>query len=184
MRCAAPGYPKDDRHTPSCRDPRRRRGGVIAADGGGRGRHARTPQGAPPRARRSEDRRAPGPHRQRPPATAREGFLSCWPHGRREILVEIAYYGSSSANQVTSMPDRLFTDRAALASLCRRRQIRRLWLFGSLLKGNARSDSDVSICWSNSRVKRSQASSTLQRSSTSCRRCLRDGGWICALPRI
>ena len=43
------------------------------------------------------------------------------------------------------MPDRLFTDHAALASLCRRRQIRRLWLFGSLLKGNARSDSDVDL---------------------------------------
>ena len=34
------------------------------ADGAGRGRHPRTPQGAPPRADRSEDRRAPGPHRQ------------------------------------------------------------------------------------------------------------------------
>ena len=43
------------------------------------------------------------------------------------------------------MPDRLFTDRAALASLCRRRQIRRLSLFGSLLNGNARSDSDVDL---------------------------------------
>ena len=36
------------------------------------------------------------------------------------------------------MPDRLFSDRAALASLCRRRQIRRLSLFGSALKANAR----------------------------------------------
>jgi len=42
----------------------RRCGGLFAADGGGRGGHARTPQSAAPRARRSEDRRAPRPHRQ------------------------------------------------------------------------------------------------------------------------
>ena len=49
------------------------------------------------------------------------------------------------AKQVTSTPDRLFTDRAALASLCRRRQIRRLSLFGSVLKGKARPDSDIDL---------------------------------------
>jgi predicted nucleotidyltransferase len=43
------------------------------------------------------------------------------------------------------MPDRLFTDRAALAALCRRRGIRRLSLFGSVLKGTARPDSDVDL---------------------------------------
>ena len=43
------------------------------------------------------------------------------------------------------MPDCLFTDRAALASLCRRRQIRRLSLFGSALQGNARPESDVDL---------------------------------------
>src|SRR5437870_4081801 len=43
------------------------------------------------------------------------------------------------------MPDRLFTDRAALADLCRRHHIRRLSLFGSVLKGTARSDSDVDL---------------------------------------
>jgi uncharacterized protein len=46
---------------------------------------------------------------------------------------------------VTNIPDRLFTDRAALASLCRRRLIRRLSLFGSVLRGNARPDSDVDL---------------------------------------
>jgi predicted nucleotidyltransferase len=46
---------------------------------------------------------------------------------------------------VTSIPDRLFTDRAALASLCRRHQIRRLSLFGSTLRGNARPESDVDL---------------------------------------
>ena len=46
---------------------------------------------------------------------------------------------------MTSISDRLFADRAALASLCRRRRIRRLSLFGSALKGNARPDSDVDI---------------------------------------
>ena len=43
------------------------------------------------------------------------------------------------------MPDRLFINRTALASLCRRRHIRRLSLFGSVLKGNARPDSDVDL---------------------------------------
>lgn len=43
------------------------------------------------------------------------------------------------------MPHRLFTDRAALAALCRRRGIRRLSLFGSVLKGTARPDSDVDL---------------------------------------
>ena len=39
----------------------------------------------------------------------------------------------------------VFIDRAALAALCRRRRIRRLSLFGSTLKGGARSDSDVDL---------------------------------------
>jgi predicted nucleotidyltransferase len=43
------------------------------------------------------------------------------------------------------MPDCLFTDRAALASPCRRRHICRLSLFGSALKGNARQDSDIDL---------------------------------------
>jgi uncharacterized protein len=47
--------------------------------------------------------------------------------------------------RVDSMPDHLFTDRDALTSLCRRRHIRRLSLFGSVLKGNARPDSDVDL---------------------------------------
>jgi uncharacterized protein len=40
---------------------------------------------------------------------------------------------------------RPFTDQAALWSLCRRRQIRRLSLFGSVLKGDTRLDSDVDL---------------------------------------
>jgi predicted nucleotidyltransferase len=43
------------------------------------------------------------------------------------------------------MLDHLFADRAALALLCRRCHIRRLSLFGSVLKGNARPDSDVDL---------------------------------------
>lgn len=39
----------------------------------------------------------------------------------------------------------LFTDRDALASLCRRRHIRRLSLFGSVLHGTNRPDSDVDL---------------------------------------
>jgi hypothetical protein len=46
---------------------------------------------------------------------------------------------------MTSMPHRLFADRAALASLCRRRQIRRLSLFGSVLRGDAGPDSDIDL---------------------------------------
>jgi uncharacterized protein len=43
------------------------------------------------------------------------------------------------------MPTRLFTDPAALAALCQRHRIRRLSLFGSVLKGTARPDSDVDL---------------------------------------
>ena len=46
---------------------------------------------------------------------------------------------------MTSTRDRLFADRAALASLCRRRHIRRLSLFGSVLRGDAGPDSDVDL---------------------------------------
>ena len=41
--------------------------------------------------------------------------------------------------------NRPFTDRGALGSLCRRRQIRRLSLFGSVLRGDARPDSDIDL---------------------------------------
>ena len=44
-----------------------------------------------------------------------------------------------------SMPNRLFSDPDALASLCRRYRIRRLSLFGSTLTGAARPDSDVDL---------------------------------------
>ena len=43
------------------------------------------------------------------------------------------------------MDDRLFMDRQALATFCRRHHIRRLSLFGSVLKGTARPDSDVDL---------------------------------------
>jgi predicted nucleotidyltransferase len=43
------------------------------------------------------------------------------------------------------MPDRLFTARAALVSLCRRHHIRRLSLFPSVLKGTERPDSDLDL---------------------------------------
>jgi uncharacterized protein len=43
------------------------------------------------------------------------------------------------------MPDRLFTDRAALIALCRRHGIRRLSLFGSVLKETDRADSDIDL---------------------------------------
>jgi predicted nucleotidyltransferase len=39
----------------------------------------------------------------------------------------------------------LFTDLAELATLCRRRRIRRLSVFGSTLKGVARPNSDVDL---------------------------------------
>ncbi|MGP0061762.1 MAG: nucleotidyltransferase family protein [Beijerinckiaceae bacterium] len=43
------------------------------------------------------------------------------------------------------MTDRLFVDHAALTKLCRSHHIRRLSLFGSVLKGTARSDSDIDL---------------------------------------
>jgi predicted nucleotidyltransferase len=43
------------------------------------------------------------------------------------------------------MPERLFQDQDTLTSLCRRHAILRLSLFGSVLKGTARPDSDVDL---------------------------------------
>jgi len=43
------------------------------------------------------------------------------------------------------MPERLFDNPDALAALCRKHAIRRLSLFGSVLKGTARPDSDVDL---------------------------------------
>lgn len=43
------------------------------------------------------------------------------------------------------MQHRLFSDQNALAELCRRHHIRRLSLFGSVLKGTDRPDSDVDL---------------------------------------
>jgi uncharacterized protein len=43
------------------------------------------------------------------------------------------------------MPGRLFFDRDVLADVCRRRHIRRLSLFGPVLKGVERVNSDVDL---------------------------------------
>ena len=43
------------------------------------------------------------------------------------------------------MSGRLFTDTAALEAVCHRHRIRKLALFGSVLKGTAHSDSDVDM---------------------------------------
>ncbi len=43
------------------------------------------------------------------------------------------------------MAEGLFADRTALSALCRQYHIRRLSLFGSVLKGTARTDSDVDL---------------------------------------
>lgn len=43
------------------------------------------------------------------------------------------------------MAHRIFPDPDALASLCRRRQIRRLSLFGSTMRGTNKPDSDVDL---------------------------------------
>jgi len=43
------------------------------------------------------------------------------------------------------MREGLFSDPEALAALCRRYRIRRLSLFGSILSGDARPDSDVDL---------------------------------------
>jgi predicted nucleotidyltransferase len=43
------------------------------------------------------------------------------------------------------LTDLLFRDREALAAFCKRHHVRRLSLFGSVLKGAARPDSDVDL---------------------------------------
>ena len=43
------------------------------------------------------------------------------------------------------MTSSFFPDEARLADLCRRRRIRKLSLFGSMLKGSSRPDSDVDL---------------------------------------
>jgi predicted nucleotidyltransferase len=43
------------------------------------------------------------------------------------------------------MTESLFADRTALAALCRQHHIRRLSLFGSVLKETAQQDSDVDL---------------------------------------
>jgi predicted nucleotidyltransferase len=47
--------------------------------------------------------------------------------------------------KVAPMKQALFADRAMLDALCRRYAIRRISLFGSVLKGTARQDSDVDL---------------------------------------
>jgi predicted nucleotidyltransferase len=49
------------------------------------------------------------------------------------------------AEEKDPMAHPLFADRVKLAELCRRHRIRRLSLFGSVLKGTARPDSDVDL---------------------------------------
>jgi predicted nucleotidyltransferase len=48
-------------------------------------------------------------------------------------------------SQEVGMPEQLFTDREALAALCRRHHIRRLSLFGSVRTGASRPDSDIDL---------------------------------------
>jgi uncharacterized protein len=43
------------------------------------------------------------------------------------------------------MTEPLFTDREALSAVCRRHHIRRLSVFGSVLKGVSRPESDVDL---------------------------------------
>jgi predicted nucleotidyltransferase len=50
---------------------------------------------------------------------------------------------ASSGDKGAHMNAHLSFDRDALADLCRRHYIRRLALFGSVLKGTARADSDI-----------------------------------------
>jgi adenylate cyclase len=63
-RCHRPSNGYLDRYPPSCRDSRRRCGRLFAADGSGRGRHARTAQGASARVGRSENHGTPLPDRE------------------------------------------------------------------------------------------------------------------------
>jgi len=51
----------------------------------------------------------------------------------------------SEAEGRTGTGEPLFRDVDALASICRRHRIRRLSLFGSMLKGVSRPDSDIDL---------------------------------------
>jgi uncharacterized protein len=63
----------------------------------------------------------------------------------RRFISGVPIHQSGPGRRMSAMSDRLFTDRAALAALCPRRGIRRLSLFGSVLKGIARPDSNVDL---------------------------------------
>jgi predicted nucleotidyltransferase len=55
------------------------------------------------------------------------------------------FWNASRNEEGCELPDSLFTDRAALAAVCRRFHVRRLSLFGSTLRGTARPDSDIDL---------------------------------------
>ncbi len=52
---------------------------------------------------------------------------------------------NTSIRTEAAVVQEVFRDRPALAALCRRHHIRRLALFGSVLKGTAQPDSDVDL---------------------------------------
>jgi uncharacterized protein len=77
----------------------------------------------------------------------------------------------------------LFTDRDGLSSLCRRLNIRRLSLFGSVLPGADRPESDVDLLVE---FRRGAKPSLLDLADIEqdLSGCSVAGGWICASPRI
>jgi predicted nucleotidyltransferase len=45
------------------------------------------------------------------------------------------------------MPPKIYIDREQLAAFCRKWHIKRLWLFGSVLRDDFREDSDVDVMY-------------------------------------
>lgn len=77
------------------------------------------------------------------------------------------------------MSERLFQDQESLAAVCRKHAIRRLSLFGSVLKGTAGLTA-TSICWWSSSLDWSPACSVWRRSKRSCRTFREGAGLIYA----
>ena len=77
------------------------------------------------------------------------------------------------------MPAYLSFDSDKLAEVCRRYHIRRLSLFGSVLKGSQRAESDVDLLVEFEPGRR-LACFAWRRSNLSCRRSWADGALTCA----
>jgi predicted nucleotidyltransferase len=71
-------------------------------------------------------------------------LVQSWPEITRLARSAAALADPASCEEAP-MPEPLFTDREGLSAVCRRHHIRLLSLFGSVLKGTNRAESDVDL---------------------------------------